>query len=203
MKNKKLSGLKKVGLLFLLFLVIISISGCGHDLPDYITGEVMMIEPEPEPDSDWHYEDEFISFQFKPFLRANDRTAGYLEGVALEFENYSDEAVQIVWNSAVFVDIDGSTSDLAGLDGEISYSDMEGNIPKTTIDAQSEREIFLVPTDTIYYQDGWEREPIFKVTKDNITDIDGSTFEIVLPVRITEEVKEYQFVFESNVYLIE
>lgn len=202
----KLFSLKGICTLFLLFVFTIGISGCGHGIhtPDYISGEVIMIDPEPEPDSNWLYEDEFTSIEFQPFLRANDRTAGYLEGVAIELKNHSDEAIQIIWDSAVFVDIDGSTSGLAGLDGEISLSDMEDNdIPDTTIASRSVREIFLVPTDTVYYDDGWQREPIFTVTQDNITDVDGATFEIILPVKIAEEVKEYQFVFESNIYFLE
>ena len=199
MTKLKFFSMKKISILILLYIVLISFSGCGPQSPDYISGEILMIEPEPEPDSDWLYKDGFISAQFRPFLRVNQKT-GFLDGVALELENYTNETIEIIWDSAVFVDIDGSTSGLAGLDGEITYSDMENKIPNTTIAAGTEREIFLVPTDSIYYDDDREREPIFTVTQNNIKEVDGSRFEVILPMRITEEVREYEFVFESNIY---
>ena len=66
-------------------------------------------------------------------------------------KNISDNTLKVVWNEAVFVDVDGSTSKV--MHSGIKYSQREADQPASTIIKGAKLEDLAAPTDKVYYSD--------------------------------------------------
>lgn len=108
-------------------------------------------------------------------------------------KNVSDNSIKVVWNEAVFVDVDGSTSKI--MHSGIKYSQREGDQPSSTIIKGAKLEDIAAPTDKVYYSDilkTWDSYSLFNnadITKKN------QTVRLMLPIQVKDVVNEYIFEF--------
>lgn len=65
--------------------------------------------------------------------------------------NVSDNTLKVIWNDAVFVDVDGRTSKI--MHSGIKYSQKEAEQPSSSIIKDAKLEESLMPTDNVYYDD--------------------------------------------------
>lgn len=108
-------------------------------------------------------------------------------------KNVSDNSIKLVWNEAVFVDFDGSTSKIMHLGTK--YSQKDGDQPASTIIKGAKIEDVAVPTVNVRYSD---------VLKEWVTDSmypkdpaeEPGQLRLMLPVQLKEVINEYIFVFD-------
>lgn len=109
-------------------------------------------------------------------------------------KNVSDNTIKVVWNEAVFVDVDGSTSKV--MHAGIKYSQREGDQPASTIIKGAKLEDIAAPTDKVYYDDllkEWTSKSLYENAKEKI---EGQTIKLMLPIQVKDVVNEYIFEFE-------
>ena len=111
-------------------------------------------------------------------------------------KNVSDNTIKLVWNEAVFVDVNGSTSKV--MHSGIKYSQKEGDQPASTIIKGAALEDVAVPTEKVYYDEKrkeWTKESLYSKAK-----IQGEkqTLRLMLPIQIKEVINEYIFEFSLS-----
>ncbi len=114
-------------------------------------------------------------------------------------KNVSDNTLKVVWNEAVFVDVDGSTSKV--MHTGIKYSQREADQPASTIIKGAKLEDLAAPTDKVYYSETlkeWTSKSLYANASQNV---EGQTIKLMLPIQVKEVVNEYIFEFTlSYVY---
>ena len=108
-------------------------------------------------------------------------------------KNVSDNTLKVIWNEAVFVDVDGSTSKV--MHTGIKYSQREGDQPASTIIKGAKLEDLAAPTDKVYYSETlkeWTSKSLY--SNANIKS-EGQTIKLMLPIQVKEVVNEYIFEF--------
>ncbi len=108
-------------------------------------------------------------------------------------KNVSDNTLKVVWNEAVFVDVDGSTSKV--MHSGIKYSQREGDQPASTIIKGAKLEDLAAPTDKVYYSETikeWTSESLYSNAD---TKLEGQTIKLMLPIQVKDVVNEYIFEF--------
>ena len=106
--------------------------------------------------------------------------------------NKTQNSIKIVWDDAVFVDLNGSTSKV--MHSGIKYNEKETTQVATTIISGSSLEDIVCPTSNVRYDDlqkEWVTdtmypEAIFKGIKQ---------FRLMLPIQIKDVINEYVFIF--------
>lgn len=107
-------------------------------------------------------------------------------------KNISTTSLKIIWNEAVFVDSDGSTSKIMHLGTK--YSQREEDQPATIIIKGAKIEDVAVPTKNVRYSDilkEWITESIFPAEQA----MDVEPLRLMLPIQVKETINEYIFVF--------
>ena len=137
----------------------------------------------------YSYEDNFIDILI------------FAESTQFNFvlKNVSDNTLKVIWNEAVFVDVDGSTSKV--MHKGIKYSQREADQPASTIIKGAKLEDLAAPTDKVYYSDVL-KEWISKSLYANASQkLEGQTIKLMLPIQVKDVVNEYIFEFTlSYVY---
>lgn len=114
-------------------------------------------------------------------------------------KNISDNTLKVVWNEAVFVDVDGSTSKV--MHSGIKYSQREADQPASTIIKGAKLEDLAAPTDKVYYSETlkeWTSKSLYANASQKA---EGQTIKLMLPIQVKEVVNEYIFEFTlSYVY---
>lgn len=108
-------------------------------------------------------------------------------------KNVSDNTLKVVWNEAVFVDVDGSTSKV--MHTGIKYSQREGDQPASTIIKGAKLEDLAAPTDKVYYSDvlkEWTSKSLYANADQKA---EGQTIKLMLPIQVKDVVNEYIFEF--------
>lgn len=109
-------------------------------------------------------------------------------------KNNSDNSIKIVWNEAVFVDVDGTTSKI--MHQGTKFSQREADQPASTIIKGAKIDDTIVPTDRVYYSDlykDWDIKSLYdKADKTKA----GQMIQTMLPIQIKDVVNEYVFKFE-------
>lgn len=112
-------------------------------------------------------------------------------------KNISDKTIKIIWNEAVFVDVDGSSSKI--MHSGTKYSQRESDQPASTIIRGAKLEDIAVPTNKVYYSDGtkkWECHFLYSsATKD-----EDNIIRLMLPIQVKDVINEYIFEFELKHY---
>ena len=127
----------------------------------------------------YSYEDNFIDIQ----IFAGSTQFNFV------LKNVSDNTLKVVWNEAVFVDVDGSTSKI--MHTGIKYSQREADQPASTIIKGAKLEDLAAPTDKVYYSDvlkEWTSKSLYKK-------LEGQTIKLMLPIQVKDVVNEYIFEF--------
>lgn len=114
-------------------------------------------------------------------------------------KNVSDNTLKVVWDEAVFVDVDGSTSKV--MHSGIKYSQREAAQPTSTIIKGAKLEDLAAPTDRVYYSETikeWTSKSLYVNANHKK---EGQTIKLMLPILVKEVVNEYIFEFTlSYVY---
>ncbi|SHL73221.1 hypothetical protein SAMN04488494_0593 [Xylanibacter ruminicola] len=109
--------------------------------------------------------------------------------------NVSDNSIKVVWNEAVFVDYDGTTSKVMHVGTK--YSQREADQPASTIIKGAKIEDLAAPNCNVRYSD---------ILKEWVTDsmypskpaLEPGQLRLMLPIQIKDVVNEYIFVFDVN-----
>ena len=114
-------------------------------------------------------------------------------------KNVSDNTLKVVWNEAVFVDVDGSTSKV--MHSGVKYSQREGDQPASTIIKGAKLDDLAAPTDKVYYSESlneWTSRSLFSNANKKS---EGQIIKLMLPIQVKDVVNEYIFEFTlSYVY---
>lgn len=108
-------------------------------------------------------------------------------------KNVSDNTLKVVWNEAVFVDVDGSTSKI--MHTGIKYSQREADQPASTIIKGAKLEDLAAPTDKVYYSDvlkEWTSKSLYVNANKKL---EGQIIKLMLPIQVKDVVNEYIFEF--------
>lgn len=110
-------------------------------------------------------------------------------------KNVSDNSIKVIWNEAVFVDFDGTTSKI--MHTGTKYSQREADQPATTIIKGAKIEDLAAPNCYVRYSD---------VLKEWVSDsmypsqpaASPGQLRLMLPIQIKDVINEYIFVFDVN-----
>ena len=109
-------------------------------------------------------------------------------------KNISNNSIKIIWDEAVFVDIDGNTSKV--LHTGIKYSQKEAEQTATTIIKGAKLEDVAVPINNVYYNDyfkEWRKKSLYGTTDKTKQ---GQIIRLMLPIQVKDVINEYIFEFE-------
>lgn len=108
-------------------------------------------------------------------------------------KNVSDNTIKVVWNEAVFVDVDGSTSKVMHVGTK--YSEREGDQPASTIIKGAKLEDIAAPTQNVYYSDILKKWTSYSLYKNADQKAEGQTIRLMLPIQVKDVINEYIFEF--------
>lgn len=108
-------------------------------------------------------------------------------------KNVSDNTIKVVWNEAVFVDVDGSTSKV--MHSGIKYSQREGDQPASTIIKGAKLEDLAAPTANVYYSDVLKEWNSYSLYRNADRKAEGQTIRLMLPIQVKDVINEYIFEF--------
>ena len=126
---------------------------------------------------------------------------GNSEQFSFVLKNVSETTQKIVWDDAVFVGIDGSTSKI--MHSGVKYSERSASQPPSTIIRGASLEDIACPISNVYYDEGttinyktygngWKTKSMYpsKVSSD------VKQVSLMLPIQIKDVENEYIFVFD-------
>lgn len=131
----------------------------------------------------YSYEDNFI----------NIIIFGNSEKFSFTLKNVSQSTQKLIWDEAVFVNTNGSTSKV--MHSGIKYSQREAPQTPSTIIKGATLDDIACPTDNVYYSDNlkqWNIHSMYPQTISNKT----YTVQLMLPIQIKDVVNEYIFIFD-------
>ena len=108
-------------------------------------------------------------------------------------KNVSSNSIKVVWNEAVFVDFDGTTSKI--MHAGTKYSQREGSQPATTIISGAKIEDLAAPNCNVRYSDAmkeWVTDPMYP----KAPALSPGQLRLMLPIQIKDVINEYVFIFD-------
>lgn len=108
-------------------------------------------------------------------------------------KNVSDNTIKVVWNEAVFVDVDGSTSKV--MHAGTKYSQREGDQPASTIIRGAKIDDIAAPTNKVYYDEYLKEWSSYSLYSNATAGTDGQTIRLMLPIQVKDVINEYIFEF--------
>ena len=109
-------------------------------------------------------------------------------------KNVSENTIKIVWNEAVFVDVDGSTSKI--MHTGIKYSQREADQPSSTIIKGAKLDDIAAPTANVFYSELLKEWTSYSLYNKADRTKEGQTIRLMLPIQVKEVINEYIFEFE-------
>lgn len=163
-------------------------------------GESKIINFEEEGKTKYSYEDELIKIVWLPLSTQ----------FAFTLLNKSDNSIKIIWDEAVYVDVNGSSGRV--MHSGIKYIDRSNPQPPTVVVKKAKVDDIVVPTGNVYYMSaqygGWTTLPLFPnqaSTQENLNFLTqqyvGKTVKILLPLQIQETINEYIFSFKVDNFI--
>lgn len=126
--------------------------------------------------------------------------------IAFTLTNKSDHTIKIVWDEAVYVDIEGLTHRV--FHSGVKYSERNNPQPPTSVLKGARIEDLLAPIDKAYLDDsrysaGWKQRPLFAIYINEPeaferikSQVVGKELKVLLPIKVEESVNEYIFTFK-------
>ena len=108
-------------------------------------------------------------------------------------KNMSDNTIKVVWDEAVFVDVDGSTSKVFHYG--VKYADRENRQPVSTIIKGANLDDVATPTNRVEFYKDWYTKSLFINSKKDVKD---QKIKLMLPIQVKDVVNEYIFEFSVN-----
>ena len=126
---------------------------------------------------------------------------GSKEKFSFVLKNISSNSLKIIWNEAVFVGLDGSTSKI--MHAGTKYSERESDQPATVIIKGAKIDDVATPTSNVYYDEGykigyntygngWKTKPMLP---QDYRGKEIGEIRLMLPIQVKDVVNEYTFVF--------
>ena len=117
-------------------------------------------------------------------------------GTSKEFkfilQNVSENSIKLVWNEAVFVGTDGSTSKI--MHTGIKYSQKDGDQPASVVIRGAKLSDVAVPTENVRYSSILEEWTTDSMYPSKI--VDGAKVSLMLPIQVKDVINEYIFEFD-------
>lgn len=113
-----------------------------------------------------------------------------------DIKNVSSNTIKIVWDEAVFVDVDGSTSKI--MHTGVKYSEREGAQPASTIIKNAKLEDIATPTSNVYYNESLKKWDSHSLYRNADQTKKGQTIRLMLPIQVKDIINEYIFEFEID-----
>lgn len=113
-----------------------------------------------------------------------------------EIKNVSPNTLKIIWNEAVFVDVDGATSKI--MHSGIKYSERESEQPASTIIKNAKLEDVATPTANVFYNEALKKWDTYSLYRNAKQSERGQTLRLMLPIQVKDVVNEYIFEFELS-----
>jgi hypothetical protein len=120
---------------------------------------------------------------------------GSSEQFSFFLKNISQNTLKLVWDEAVFVDFNGTTSKVMHVG--IKYSQKDGEQPASTIIKGANIEDVAVPTCNIRYSDilkDWVTDSMYP----NTPATSPGELRLMLPIQVKDVINEYIFVFRAD-----
>lgn len=137
----------------------------------------------------------------------NDKTIdiiifGTKEQFNFVLKNVSEHSLKIIWNEAVFVGLDGSSSKIMHVGTK--YSQRESDQPATVVIKGAKIDDVATPTANVYYDEGikvgystlgsgWRTKSMLP---EDYMGKEAGEIRLMLPIQIKDVVNEYTFVFK-------
>lgn len=109
-------------------------------------------------------------------------------------KNISSNTIKVVWNEAVFVDVNGSTSKI--MHTGIKYSQRDADQSSSTIIKGAKLDDLATPINKVYYDDilkMWDRKSLYE---DAEKGKENQILQLMLPIQVKDVINEYVFKFE-------
>ena len=159
--------------------------------PSIKFGKTTVIEGDGKQATKFSYVDNFIDIVI----------FGDSEQFNFVLKNVSQNTQKLIWDDAVFVGIDGSTSKI--MHSGIKYSERSASQPASTIIKGASLEDIACPVSNVYYDEGttigyktygngWKTKSMYPKTVSN----DVKQVSLMLPIKIKDVENEYLFVFD-------
>lgn len=122
-------------------------------------------------------------------------------------KNLTDHNIQVIWDEAVYVDVDGGSNRV--MHAGVKYSEMNNSQAPTTVAANSILTDVVSPTCNIYYNSttGWTHNSLLgrfhkeqQVVIDTMKKYQNANLKVILPIKINGIVNEYTFTFTVTGY---
>lgn len=114
--------------------------------------------------------------------------------IELTVYNLGTEPLILLWDQTIYIDPQGLSHPI--VHRNVNLADTSRRQTPTLILPQGVLSDSIAPIDYIYNSpSGWRQYPIFPRTKEALK-LKGSTFSIVLPIKIQETVNSYTFQFQ-------
>ena len=129
----------------------------------------------------YNYVDNFIDI----ILFCGERSIDFV------LNNVSNNTIKIVWDEAVFVDVDGSCSKV--MHSGTKYSQKENTQPASVILKGTKIEDIAVPIDKVHStENNWHSDPLLS----SASQVKGQTIKLMLPIQVKDVINEYIFEFD-------
>lgn len=163
-------------------------------------GESKIVNFEEEGKTKYSYEDDMIKIVWLPLSTQFGFT----------MHNKTEHSIKIVWDEAVFVDVNGSSGRI--MHAGVKYIDRNNPQPPTVVVKNANIEDIVVPTDNVYYlrgqYGGWVTNPIFPNKANTQEELNtlakqyiGKEVKVLLPLEIQGTINEYIFTFKVEDFI--
>lgn len=112
------------------------------------------------------------------------------KNINILLENLTQHSIRVIWDDAVFVDVDGTISRV--IHKGTKYAQKDESIPPSVIIKGTTLADFIAPTSRIFYSEGWYQESLCATASQNKKEI----IKLMLPIQIQDVINEYIFTFE-------
>jgi hypothetical protein len=163
-------------------------------------GETKVVNFQDEGVTKYSYADSLIRIIWLPMTKQ----------FSFNLTNNSKNSIKIIWDEAVYVDIDGSSHRV--MHTGVKYIDRDQSQPPTIVVKGANVDDIVIPTDNVYYVSGqyggWFVRPLFKNTANTAEELEalktkyvGGVVKVLLPLKIEETTNEYLFTFKIEDFL--
>jgi len=175
----------RAGLATLLAAVALAAASCADLSPYRYSQTYTMIEPVASADKS--FEDGKISIRF------------FIDEKRIHFtlHNKTKEAVEVNWEEAAYVHMDGARHPVAGI--EDIFSSRRTRPGRTEVSPGKTADDFAAPVKNVEKLEEWTwyLKPLFNLTDDGAMENKGRIFGLDLPIRVEGAWKTYQFRFKT------
>lgn len=113
---------------------------------------------------------------------------------AFNIKNVSDGTIKVIWDNAVFVDVDGTTQRI--MHKGTKYSERNNSQVPTSIIKGTSIDDIACPVEKVYYDEDWKVHPLYgdKYMGMDYSIYDGKSIRLMLPIQYNGNIYEYLFI---------